>query len=314
MPDPEPGATEVVVALRASALNQRDAWLWQQRDLALPATLGSDGAGVIAAVGRDAGRVRLGDEVVINPGLGWGVNEEAGGSSFEILGVPRSGTFAEYVVVPVENVAPKPRRLSWTEAATLGVAAVTAWRAVSRSTCDLTDANLLVPGAGGGVGTFAIQIAAALGARVYTTSSTPEKLERARALGAVHALSYSEEDWARRLHALCPTGFDAVIDAAGPRLWGTLIDLLRPGGTLVTFGLSAGASAEVASFPLLWQWRKIVGTTMGSPRDFARLLEHLEDAPWRPAIDRVLELEALPEAAARLVASDRFGKVVLKNA
>jgi zinc-binding alcohol dehydrogenase/oxidoreductase len=313
IPDPAPGPGEALVALRASALNHRDAWLWRQPDLALPVTLGSDGAGVIAAVAADVDGLQLGDEVVINPGLGWGANEEAAGPSFEILGVPRAGTFAELVSVPSENVAPKPQRLSWSEAATLGVAAVTAWRAVARGTSDPAHGKLLVPGAGGGAATFAIQIAAALGAEVFATSAVPEKLERAKALGAAHAV-LSNGDWERNLRALCPQGFDAVIDAAGPPLWEALVDLLRPGGTLVTFGLSAGESAEFASFPLLWHWRKIVGTTMGSPRDFAALLRHVAHTEWRPAIDRVFDLEGLPEAAARQLARDRFGKVVLENA
>ncbi len=148
--DRQPGVGEVLVALEATGLNRRDAWLWEQTDLALPSTLGSDGAGIVRAVGEAVSGVRVGDEVVINPGLDWGADEEAGGSSFEILGVPRAGTFADLVVVPSENVAPKPRRLSWEEAATLGVAAITAWRAVTRSTTNLVGARILVPGAGGG--------------------------------------------------------------------------------------------------------------------------------------------------------------------
>jgi NADPH:quinone reductase-like Zn-dependent oxidoreductase len=311
--DPQPGVGEVLVALEATGLNRRDAWLWEQTDLALPSTLGSDGAGIVRAVGEAVSGVRVGDEVVINPGLDWGADEEAGGSSFEILGVPRAGTFADLVVVPSENVAPKPRRLSWEEAATLGVAAITAWRAVTRSTTNLVGARILVPGAGGGVASFAIQIASALGAEVFATSSEQGKLERARQLGAAHAVDYSATAWPAKMRDLCPGGFEAIIDGAGPPLWQALVDLLKPGGTLVTYGLSVGPSAEFASLPLLWQWRKVLGTTMGSPRDFVQLMQHVDESSWRPAIDSVFDMERLPEAAARLGARDRFGKIALLN-
>src|SRR2546429_322244 len=117
--DPEPRAGEIVVEIRAAALNRRDAWLWQQTELDLPVTLGSDGAGIVASVGEGVVDVREGDEVVINPALCWGGSEEAAGPAFEILGVPRPGTLAELVAVPAENVQPKAARLSWTEAATL---------------------------------------------------------------------------------------------------------------------------------------------------------------------------------------------------
>jgi NADPH:quinone reductase-like Zn-dependent oxidoreductase len=311
VPDPKPAAGEVQVALEAASLNHRDVWLWEQSELPLPATLGSDGAGVVSAVGTGVSELQVGDAVVLNPALGWGDEEEFGGEKFEILGVPRPGTFAELVVVPAENVCLKPSRLSWVEAATLGVAAVTAWRAVMHTQAAHRGGRIFVPGAGGGVAAFAIQIGTALGAELVTTSSTAEKLEQARRLGARATISYAEGDWTAAAGAVCEGGFDAVIDGVGPTIWRELVDLLRAGGTLVTYGLSGGASAEFASFPLLWQWRKVVGTTMGSPRDFARLLTHVERADWHPAIDSVWPLQELPEAAMRLGSRERFGKVVL---
>ena len=158
-----------------------------------------------------------------------------------------------------------------------------------------------------------IQIASALGAEVFATSSEQGKLERARQLGAAHAVDYSANAWPAKMRDLCPGGFEAIIDGAGPPLWQALVDLLQPGGTLVTYGLGVGPSAEFASLPLLWQWRKVLGTTMGSPRDFLQLMQHVDESSWRPAIDSVFDMERLPEAAARLGSRDRFGKIALLN-
>ena len=183
-PDPEPGPGEVRVDLVAAALNRRDWWIRTGGKARLPVVLGSDGAGIVSAVGPGVDGPAPGDEVVLYPGSGWGAAEEAPAPEFAILGVPRQGTYAERIVVPADLVRARPPGWSWPETAALPVAGLTAWRALVRYADAGPVATILVPGGGGGVATFAIQIGAALGARMLTTTSSPQKLERLRSLGA----------------------------------------------------------------------------------------------------------------------------------
>ena len=305
-PDPEPGTGEVRVDLVAAALNRRDFWIRVGGRAPLPAVLGSDGAGVVSAVGPGVLDVQIGDEVVINPALDWGPDEEAPGPDFRILGMPDQGTYAERIVVAAHQVRPKPRRLSWLEAAALPLAGLTAWRASVTHAGASPGRTILVPGAGGGVATFAVQIASALGARVLVTSGSPEKLERAYALGAAGGADYHDDDWPERLAPV-----DAVIDSVGAAVWPGALRALRPGGRLVNFGDTGGDTAEVDIDRLFFGHLRIQGTTMGSPREFDALLAHVDRAGWRPAIDSVFPLRDAAAAHARLEAPDRFGKVVL---
>jgi zinc-binding alcohol dehydrogenase/oxidoreductase len=306
LPDPEPGPGEARVDLVAAAVNRRDWWIRRGGNAALPAVLGSDGAGIVSAVGSGVDDVEVGDEVVINPSLGWGEDEYAPGPNFRILGVPDQGTYAERIVVEASQLRPRPRGYTWIESAALPLGGLTAWRAVVTHGRARVDRTLLVPGAGGGVATFVIQIAAAIGARVLVTSSSAEKLERARGLGADDGADYREEDWPERLGPV-----DAVIDSVGGATWPGALRALRPGGRLVTFGDTAGEVAEVELARVFLSWIRIQGTTMGSPREFDALLRHAAEARWRPVVDSVFPLREAAAAHERLDAPDRFGKVVL---
>jgi zinc-binding alcohol dehydrogenase/oxidoreductase len=310
--DPIPAAGEIVVALKAAALNRRDLWVWTTPDYCpLPVTLGSDGAGVVSAVGDGVSEFAPGDEVVIDPTLGWGESEEHPTPEFDILGAPADGTFAEQVVVPAANVAPKPGRLSWEEAAALNLGGLTAWRATVTCARAAAGRTLLVTGAGSGVATFALQIAVALGARVFGTSSTDEKLARARALGAEGGASYLDPDWPSKIQELAGGGLDAAIDSFGGPAWEGALRALRRGGTLVSFGDTSGAETTLETDQVYWEWRRVLGTSMGSPREYRSLLAHVERAAWRPVIDSVFPLDHLDDAARRLRSPERFGKVVL---
>jgi zinc-binding alcohol dehydrogenase/oxidoreductase len=315
IPDAAPGPGEVVIHLRAAAFNRRDWWIWTDPDhCQLPVTLGSDGAGVVGVVGDGVSGLAPGDEVVFDPTLHWGESEECPTPDFEILGVPRDGTFAEQVVVPAENVVPKPAGLSWEEAAAVNLGGLTAWRAVVTCAQAGPGRALLVTGAGSGVATFAIQIAVALGARVFVTSSSEGKLERARALGAQAGVSYHDPDWPQRLRDLAGRGLDAAIDSFGGPSWEGALRALRTGGTLVSFGDTSGSETTLTTAEVYWQWRRVVGTTMGSPREYRAMLAHVEKASWRPVIDSTFPLERIDEAARRLSSNERFGKVVLSIA
>ncbi|MFL5864820.1 MAG: zinc-binding dehydrogenase [Solirubrobacteraceae bacterium] len=312
LPDPVPGPGEAVVELRAAALNRRDWWVWTDPGYCpLPVTLGSDGAGVLVAVGEGGSAFSIGDEVVIDPTLNWGPAEEQPLPEFDILGAPTDGTFAQRVVVPAGNLAPKPPRLSWAEAAAINLGGLTAWRAVVTCAGAAPSQTLLVTAAGSGVASVAIQIAAARGARVFVTSSTEEKLGRARNLGAVDGVSYRDPDWPKRLVSLAGGELDAAIDSYGGPSWEGALRTLRVGGTLVSFGDTSGPETTLTTAEVYWRWRTVRGTSMGSPREYRAMLDHVRSASWRPAIDSVFALEQIDEAARRLDAADRFGKIVL---
>lgn len=314
VPDPAPGPGEVVVAVETAALNRRDLWVARYDGYCeLPVTLGSDGAGRIAAVGDGVEGLAPGDEVVIDPTLGWGADEDRPGPDFDILGAPTPGTLAELVAVPAANVHPRPGRLSWQESAALCLGGLTAWRALATGSVG-PGTRLLVTGAGGGVSTFALQIAVALGATVFVTSGEPAKLARATALGAAGGVSYRDPHWPDALLELAGGPLDVVIDGYGAPTWPGALRVLRPGGRLVSYGDTGGGTATVAVDEVYWQWRSILGTSMGSPRDFRRLLDHVGTASWRPVVERRFDLG---EAAGALVAMEdagRYGKIVVEVA
>ena len=300
VPDPEPGPGEVIVELRTAALNRRDLLVsGGTYPFPLPLTPGSDGAGV---------RRDTGEEVVIYPALDWGPREEAFGPDFQILGGPRNGTYAELVAVPKANVFPKPVRLSWEEAAALPLAALTAYRALFSRGGLRAGETVLVLGAGSGVSTFAVQLAAQAGARVLVTSSSDEKIERSLALGAEGGVNYASEDWVATVKEL--GGADLVIDAIGST-WPQSLDCLRPGGRVVVFGATGGTEATLPVRPFYFGQWSLLGTMMGSPADFAGLLGALETGDWRPVIDSVLPLAGAARAVAKMASGQHFGKLVL---
>lgn len=306
LPDPEPGPGEVRIDLVAAALNRRDWWIRIGGKVELPAVLGSDGAGIVSAVGAGVRGVEAGDEVVIYPGRGWGDAEQASEPGFELLGVPRQGTYAERVVVAAEQVRPRPAGWSWAETAALPVAGLTAWRALVRYANAGPGKTILVPGGGGGAATFAIQIGHALGARMLTTTSSAEKIDRLRAIGAAATGDYRAPDWPERLGPV-----DAVIDSVGGAAWPGALRALAPGGAVVCFGDTDGDVGSIPIAELFFRYLRVQGTTLGSPREFDALLAHCARCSWRPVIDRAFPLAEAAAAHRRLDAPDRFGKIVL---
>ena len=315
LPDPEPAAGEVVVELVTAAINRRDWWLWRAPSTPVPATLGSDGAGRVAAVGAGVQDFAPGQEVVINPALGWGDDEAAASAAFDILGLPTEGTFAERVVVPAVNVHPKPPSLSWEEAAAFPLAGLTAWRAVVTCARAAPGRRVLITGGGSGVSTFCVQIARALGARVWVTSGSDAKIERCVELGAEGGFRYADPDWPQQvLAATGGEGVHAVVDSFGGAGWAQALRALARGGVLVNYGDTGGDEATIPVSEIYWQWRSLLGTTMGSPREFRALCAHIESATWRPVIDSEHALDDIAAAAQRLTEPERFGKVVLRIA
>jgi len=300
VPDPVVGAGEVLVELRCAALNRRDLLVCRGTyPFPLPLVPGSDGAGV---------RRDTGEEVVIYPALDWGDREEASGPDFQILGGPRDGTYAELVAVPAANVFPKPSRLSWEEAAALPLAGLTAYRALFFRGGLRAGETVLVLGAGGGVSTFAVQLAAQAGARVLVTSSSRDKIERSRALGAETGVDYKAGDWVAEVKEL--GGADLVVDSVGST-WPQSLECLRPGGRVVVFGATGGTEATLPVRPFYFGQWSLLGTMMGSPADFAGLLGALETGTWRPVIDSVFPLAEAAAALEKMESGQHYGKIVL---
>src|ERR687893_2371563 len=236
VPEPEPGPGEVVVRLRAAALNRRDVFVTRgmypgAKPDALPVTLGSDGSGEVVARGDGADGPDEGTEVVINPALYWGDDPRKPGKEYRILGLPDDGTFAEFVKVPSESVFPKPSHLSYEEAAAIPLGALTAYRALVTRGGGREGETVVVPGVGGGVATFVVQIAAAMGARVFVTSGSDEKVERAKELGAEGGVNYTSEDWSRKLKGMTG-GVDLSVDHVGGEAFDAMVSLARPGSRI----------------------------------------------------------------------------------
>ncbi len=314
VPDPEPGPGEVVVALRAAALNRRDVFVRKGvAKVPLPLTPGSDGAGVVHAVGPGVTGVAEGDEVVILPSLGWGDDPRAPGPGFRILGGPDQGTYAQQIVIPAANVFAKPARLSWHEAAALPLAGLTAWRALFTRARVQPGETVLILGIGGGVATFALHLAKAAGCRVVVTSSSDEKLDRAAALGADIGVNYATagDDWAAQVKAANGGGVDVVIDSVGST-WGGSVDACAPGGRVVVFGGTGGAKVDLAVRPVTMGQVSLLGTTMGSPVEFRQLLAAVATQAWVPVIDSVRPLAEAAAAHEREEAGLHFGKLVLE--
>ena len=306
-PDPEarPGGT--VVELRAAALNWHDVLVRQGKySSPLPHTPGADGAGIDLATG---------DEVVVLPSLSWGGDESAPGAGWEILGDHLPGTYAERVAVPVECVAPKPAGFTWAQAAALPLVGLTTYRALFSRARLRAGESLLVLGAGGGVATMAVLLASSMGARVVVTSSRDEKIDQAVALGASGGVRYDGEaagNWPEAARELAGgRGFDVVLDAVGS--WPEAIRALRPGGRLVVLGANRSEQALIDVRPFYFGQYDLLGTTMGSPADFAGLLRLMaeHDVP-PPVIDRSFTLDRAAEAHSYLESGAGFGKVVLE--
>jgi zinc-binding alcohol dehydrogenase/oxidoreductase len=313
IPTPEPGPGEVLVALQAAALNRRDILIrsWPHMVDMMPFIPGSDGAGVVAATGTGVDRLKEGDEVVIYPSLWWGIFESHPSEDFQILGGPTNGTYAQFIRIPAENVFPKPAHLSFEEAAAFPLVTLTAWRALISKAQVKPGERVLIPGAGSGVATFALQIARLAGAQVYVTSHSDQKLQRAMDLGADGAVNYTQPDWPDEIRRISQGGFEVVIDSVGAATFNPALDLLVPGGRMITFGSTSGTDASLEIRQLYRKQISLMGTTMGSPQEFAQVLTAVNSGKIKPVIDSTFPLGEASAAHRRLEDQEQFGKVIL---
>ncbi len=312
IPTPQVVRGEALVRVKAAALNHRDVWikLGQYAGLKFPARPGSDGAGVVESMGPDGDPQWIGREVIINPSFGWGNNPQVQGGHFTILGMPRDGTLAEFIAVPVSQLTVKPAHLSWVEAAALPLAGLTAYRAVFNRAQLKPGEKILISGIGGGVALFALQFAVAHGAEVHVTSSSDDKIARAVTLGAKGGFNYTHPGWAKTAgHA--GHSFNVIIDSAGGEGFESLVDLTASGGRIVFFGATRGDPPVLPMRKIFWRQISLLGTTMGSPTDWAAMVDFVARHRITPVVSEVYPLEQAAKAFALMEEGGQFGKIVL---
>ena len=306
-PDPEPGPGEVLVRLRASALNHLDVWIRKGLpSVPKPRILGADGAGVVEALGDGVSGFELGERVVLNPGI------EKGSGRIHVIGEHGDGTNAELIAVPATNVHPITEDLSFEEAAAFPLVFETAYRMLVTRAGLREGEWVLAWGIGGGVSTAVLAIAKALGARVLITSSSEAKLERARELGADAIVNHSTGDVKAAVQeATGGHGIDVVVETVGEATWATSLQVAAPGGRITVCGATTGPNPPAALHRIWWKQLSILGSTMGTGEDFAGAYELVASGRVRPVIDTVLPLEEIRAAHERLEAGEQLGKIVL---
>ena len=310
---PKPTPKQVLVRLHFAGLNHRDLWIRQEQTSPVPEgiILGSDGSGVIESVGEETDPDLIGQEVVINPSLGWGKNPNVQADSFRILGFPDPGTFSDYVAISRDHVFEKPEHLSFSEAAALPLSGLTAYRALFSKARLRPGEKVLVTGIGGGAALWVLKLALAFQAKVYVTSGSETKLKKAMELGASGRFNYKELNWVEKATKEAG-GFDVIVDSAGGEQFSQLLDLALPGGRIVLFGKTAGTIQNVSPRNLYWKQLSIFGSTMGTRDEFLSMLDFVYKHKLRPVIDEQFPLDQIETAMQRLENPDRFGKIVLK--
>ena len=318
----DPGPREVRVRVRAVAVNHID--LWARRGLPhfkyeFPHRLGADVSGEVEAVGPGALHAKVGDRIVVNPGLSCGacerclLGEDTFCRSYRIMGENTQGGYSRHIVVPDANLLPMPNGLSFTDAAAIPLCFLTAWQMVVRKAQVRAGQTVLVQAAGSGVSSAAIQIAKMLGARVITTTSTDEKAARALALGADEVINYTTHDFVAECKRLTnKKGVDVVIEHVGGDVFVKSILAAAWGGRVVTCGATAGFAPTIDLRHIFFRQVEVLGSTMGPKGDLFEILRLVEAGKLAPVVDRVLPLWSAVLAHQLLEDRKVFGKVVLE--
>ena len=321
VPDSKINPNEVLIEVRACALNHLDVWVRNGLPgikIPLPHILGNDVAGVVREVGELVSWVNAGDEVMSQPGVSCGHCAEclAGRDNmcdeYDMIGYRRDGGYAELVAVPGVNVIPKPKNLSWAEAAALPLVTLTAWHMLVKRAQVQPGEDVLVHAAGSGVGSLGIQIAKLHGARVIATASSESKLEKARELGADEIINYSSDDWPKQVKRLTGgRGVDIVFEHTGDATWPGSILSLKKGGRLVTCGATSGFDARTDLRHVFYRHLTILGSMMGSKADLLAAMKFIESGQIRAVVDRTLPLAEARKAHELMEDRAQFGKLVL---
>ncbi|MCA9932273.1 MAG: alcohol dehydrogenase catalytic domain-containing protein [Ardenticatenaceae bacterium] len=322
IPQPEIGPNDVLLQVKAAALNRLDLWVlagWPGLNLKLPHVMGSDGAGIVAAVGADVQNVQVGDRVAVNPTVSCGQCAycQSGRDNmcdhFAILGEHLDGFAAEYTAVPAKNLIPLPDHIPFEAAAAASLVYVTAWHSLITVGKLQAGESVLVVGAGGGVNTAVIQIAKLAGANpIYVVGSNADKLARAQELGADVLINRQEENWGKAIFkATNRQGVDVVVDNVGAATYHASLRSLKKGGRLLTVGNTSGPKFELDNRLIFGKHLQILGSTMGPHSDYVKVMEMVFNGRLHPVIDTIYPLQNGPTALQHLQDGDVAGKLVL---
>lgn len=313
---------DVLVRIHAAALNRLDLWVvggLPGLKHTFPHIMGADGAGVVTETALAATRFRPGDRVLINPGISCGrcewciAGEQSLCPEFQVLGEHRAGTIAEYIVVPERNLAPVPSAMSWAEAAAFSLATITAWRMLITRARLMAGETVLIWGIGGGVALAALKIAKETGARVIVTSSSDQKLARAKVLGADLTFNHAQVDVAREVRSLTSRrGVEVVVDSVGEKTWDQSLRCLGRLGRLVTCGGTSGPMVTTDIRKLFWYQWSILGSTMGSDADFRAVTRLAEAGRLWPELDRAFPFAEATLGYRRLAEGAQLGKIIIE--
>jgi NADPH:quinone reductase-like Zn-dependent oxidoreductase len=310
---PSPKAGEVLVAIKAAALNHRELWITRGQYPGMvptPFTMGCDGAGVIESVGEGVDKRRIGEAVVLYPGLNWGSDPRFPAAGFGTLGMPGPGTIAEKINVPAASAVAKPAHLSFEQSAAIGLAGLTAWRGLFTKGGLKSGEKLLVTGIGGGVALFALQFATQLGAVVYVTSGSEDTIAHAVSLGAKAGFNYKDEGWRKSLPK-ASGGIDVAFDGAPASSYTNYGRALNVGARVVIYGSTGGLQFNVNAPELFLKNINVIGTNIGNLDEYKAMLGFIERHRLEPLIERSFPLESSAAALSFLQDAHRIGKIVI---
>lgn len=295
-------SNEVETEVLFSSLNHRDVWITKglYPNLSFPIIPCSDAC------------ILLEDKkYIIQPGFDWGDNPNFQSKNYNILGSPKSGTLTDNMFIARENLFPKPEFLEDSEAATMGLAGLTAYRALVKRANAKSGDNVLITGIGGGVALFALQFAKAIGCKVVVTSSSDEKIKKALELGADYGINYKNENWHKDI--LKDFGnIDVAVDGASGEGLGKIVEIANPGATIAIYGGTAGTINKINPARIFWKQLNIVGSTMGSNQDFEEMLQLINQHKIRPIVDKIFNFNEVNEAFAYMESGNQFGKITIK--
>jgi NADPH:quinone reductase-like Zn-dependent oxidoreductase len=322
--NPTPGPDEVLVQCHYGALNHLDLFVmkgWPGLNLNLPHIMGSDGAGIVEAVGEFITKLKPGDRVTINPGIGCGKcnyclsGQQNYCDQFAIKGENNDGTFAEFFTVPERNVVKIPDSMPFDQAAAAPLTFLTAWRMLVTQGGIKPGDTIVIQGAGGGVATAAIQIAKLWQARVIATSGTAEKCDKARQIGADVVFNYRDNPkYGSQIFKDITNkkGIDLVVDSVGSATFTDSLRLLKTGGKFVTCGATTGGKVEMDLRSIFWKQLHVIGSTMATHSEFQAVMDHVFAGKLTPVIDKVFPLDQVKDAEDYMHQGLQFGKILIR--